>query len=171
MFNRYNNIWPISIALYQFPHLQKQETVSSRSRGSTEVGGEGEASGTGEGGTLRYLTCSTWRAARAPLRRRMPTGQRRGLVSSAMGAAGQRRGARASRRGNGARGCAPRATDGVAAAARAGAAAARWHHTRRTTAAPRAHLRPMRRQLYHATIQLRDIGTVFPFTLWQINIK
>lgn len=30
----------------------------------------------GDGGTLRYLTCSTRRAARAPLRRRMPTGQR-----------------------------------------------------------------------------------------------
>lgn len=52
-------------------HLQKQETVSSMSGG---VGGEG--------GTLRYLTCSTRRAARTPLRRKMPTGQRRPEPSS-----------------------------------------------------------------------------------------
>lgn len=34
------------------------------------------------GGTLRYLTCSTHRAARTPLRRRMPAGQRRAGVAS-----------------------------------------------------------------------------------------
>lgn len=60
-------------------HLQKQETVSSMSSGSTA----GSGLGAGDGGTLRYLTCSTRRAARAPLRRRMLTGQRRpGLSSS-----------------------------------------------------------------------------------------
>lgn len=53
-------------------HLQKHETVSSMSSGSTV----GEGLGAGDGGTLRYLTCSTRRAARAPLRRRIPTGQR-----------------------------------------------------------------------------------------------
>ncbi|OWR45515.1 hypothetical protein KGM_216014B, partial [Danaus plexippus plexippus] len=80
------------------PHLQKQETVSSMSSGSTMVGG-----GVGEGGTVRYLTWSTWRAARAPLRRRMPTGQRRGLGSSPALMARTARDC--------ARGCAPRATD------------------------------------------------------------
>lgn len=50
------------------------------SSGST--GGSGLEAGAGEGGTLRYLTCSTRRAARTPLRRRMLTGQRRPELSS-----------------------------------------------------------------------------------------
>lgn len=73
-----SNKWYIAIGWTTTTHLQKQETVSSMSSGSACGGAVGD----GAGGTLRYLTCSTRRAARAPLRRKMPTGQRRDAASS-----------------------------------------------------------------------------------------
>lgn len=66
------------VLIHEWTDLQKHETVSSMSSGSAC----GTGAGAGDGGTLRYLTCSMRRAARAPLLRRMPTGQRRPELSS-----------------------------------------------------------------------------------------